>query len=219
MLPSVSVPPGVKKAALIGVAAAVVLGVLSLLLVKLGGEPRLAASSTTVDPKVPPPIGQLPLGSRTTTSAAPGLAAGWIAYKSPDGTFTANFPGPAKARGFQRTFGTLTQNGLEAFLQVGTDGPAYSVGYVELLSAASFADSQDFFDQAMTDAYDDAGPFEVPPGLQAVSFTRKPRAGPPSRGFVLLKGKRVYFVESVDATDEDFQIFISGFHWAADPLS
>jgi hypothetical protein len=216
-LPTLTVPPVVRKAAIIGVAGAVVLGGLSLVLVKAGGDPHAATSSSTLDPKAPPPIGQLQLGSRTTSTAPPEMAAGWTTYKSPDGTFAANFPGKATARGYQRTYQKLTQNGLEAFLQVGQGGPIYSAAYIDLLTASAYADSQDLFDQGLADNYDDQGPFEVNPGLQAVSFTKKPGAGPTTRGFVLVKGKRAYILETMDVSDEDLHLFLTGFRWLNDP--
>ena len=214
-----SVPPTVARAVIGGVAVVCMLGGLTFTLAKLGGEPRPLPSATTLDPKAPPPIGQLQLGGKTTTTVAPELAAGWATYRSPDGTFAVNFPGQAQSRGYQKQIGRFTQNGLEAFLQAGTDGPIYSAAYVELPTASTFADSQDTFDQSFAGSYDNAGPFTVGPGLEATSFVRKPGKGPATRGFVLLKGKRAYVLESLDASDEDYHRFITGFRWLADPTT
>jgi hypothetical protein len=196
----------------------VLLGGLSVVLMKTADEPKQAASTTTVDPSAPPPIGQIPLGGRATTTTSPEAAAGWQLYRAPDGTFSISFPGKANATGIQRrTIGGGDLTGLEAILEVGTDGPAYEAAYLDLPTASFFADSQDVFDKVLADDYVADGPIDVGPGFSAVHFASKPGVRLAEQGFVLLKGKRYYLVRARDVTDEDWQKYVTSFRWLKDP--
>jgi hypothetical protein len=201
---------------MVGVLGAVILlAGLSFMLTKTSDETREAATSTTVDPAAPPPIGQIPLGGRSTTTAAPEGVPGWQLYRAPDGTFSISFPGKPRPKGIQQltTAGPLT--GLEAVYDVGTDGPQYSADYLDLPTASFYADSQDLFDKQLAASFNDLGALDVGPGFSAVQYSSK--SGQVTRGFVLVKAKRAYFIEVRDVSDEDFQKFVTSFRWIKDP--
>jgi hypothetical protein len=219
-LPTISFDSRVIKVAAISVAVILALGAMTMVLVRTGGDER-GTTATTLDPKAPPPIGQLQLGSRTTTTLAAALPAGWSAYRSPDGTFAAVFPGIPKARGSQSTISGITLNGLEVVLDPTGDAPVWGVSYFDTPSASTFADSQDAFEQIQKHARNAtaSGPFTVESaGADGILFNET-LGGRPARGILLSKGKRVYVLEAVDASDADFDTFLRGFRWHAEPAT
>jgi hypothetical protein len=93
-------------------------------------------------------------------------------------------------------------NGPATFVVVASDmAPAFVFDPAAVLAAANWVD---------------AGAFEVSPGIVATSFVSNPEA-PEARGFVLMKGSRLYRVVATGASNEDFHAFIHGFRWIADP--
>jgi hypothetical protein len=211
-------PPdsAVLKFVAIALAGILSVGAVTLVLVGAAGDERPNPSATTLDPSAPPPIGQLNLGGRSTTSglSAPpaAVAAGWVTYRAPDGSFAVNFPGNPTPRGYQHRYQDFVQNGLEVWMAVGTDGPVYSAAYIDLPSAGLYADSQEAFDQTMASTAEAQSVYEPGPGLVGLQFTEKPSRGEAAgRGLFLAAGRRIYILEAANASDEDYAQFIQSF--------
>lgn len=185
--------------------------VVGFVFVKMGSNDRARTNDAS---SLPPPPAAQTLNTTPSTLPPTTVAAGWVEYRAPNGSYIAGFPIAPQQRNVFVSLGNRTLAAVEVNAQEGPAAPAFAVNTIDIPGDFPIADAQAAFDLLKPHVeVNGSEPYAVN-GIEGIRFTGRSR-GADLTGLVIVRGPRLYYLAAVGADPVAFDTFASSFQLSA----